>query len=152
MVQASMVQAKVQTGTISESEIVDVSAAAEARIRIAHRSDIGRARTLAISLLAELEAQTGGLTDFQSLGEMLRAPDDNNRDRLNDAYQAVIALPERTKTMKALAETLKVLVGLEREAYSIAPLAPDEPPPGKPPDISDPGAYYRWLSAQGAKA
>ncbi|HHD7578734.1 TPA: hypothetical protein ACOVI3_002944, partial [Escherichia coli] len=46
-------------------------------------------------------------------------PDDKGRDRLNEIYQKVISLPSRVKSMKDLSDSLKTLIGLEREAYSI---------------------------------
>ena len=57
--------------------------------------------------------------EYSTMGIMYD-PDEKGKDRLNEVYHAVISLPERTKTMKALGETLKVLIGLEREAYGIA--------------------------------
>ncbi|MGQ7090747.1 hypothetical protein ACUOBA_18165, partial [Escherichia coli] len=38
---------------------------------------------------------------------------------LNEIYQKVISLPSRVKSMKDLSDSLKTLIGLEREAYSI---------------------------------
>jgi hypothetical protein len=104
----------------TERVIVEANAQAIANIRSAHRLDIERARRLCMALVAELESATGNLPELVALGEMLRAPNENGTDRLNDIYQAVISLPERTKTMKALSESLKNLVGLEREAYGLA--------------------------------
>lgn len=104
---------------VSDRQIVETAAQAIVSVRLAHRTDIARARGLTMSLLAELEAQTGNMPGLLDLGEMLRAPNESGADKLNDIYRAVIALPERTKTMKALAESLKHLIGLEREAYGL---------------------------------
>ncbi|HHH0143813.1 TPA: hypothetical protein ACPZB9_004527, partial [Yersinia enterocolitica] len=41
------------------------------------------------------------------------------RDRLNEVYQSIIALPERVKAVKALSDAMKNLIGLERQAYDI---------------------------------
>ena len=109
-----------EKAAVSERRIVESAAQQAATVMIAQRSDISRSRTLCMSLLAELEAETGNIAGLEDLGEILRAPDDQGKDRLNDIYRAVISLPERTKTMKALAESLKHLIGLEREAYNIA--------------------------------
>ena len=56
---------------------------------------------------------------FAELGEMLRQPDQNGNDKLNDVYQKIIGLPSRVDSVKKLAEALKTLVGLEREAYGM---------------------------------
>jgi hypothetical protein len=81
-----------------------------------------------MTLLGELQAQTGNLPGLVELGEILRQPNDNGADRLNDIYRAVISLPERSKTMKALSESLKNLVGMEREAYGLDDKKPEQPP------------------------
>lgn len=104
---------------LKQKAVLEASALDEAKVRISHRRDITRARSLSMSLLAELEAQTADVPALAELGELLRSEGDRGTDRLNDLYRAVISLPERTKTMKALSESLKNLVGMEREAYGI---------------------------------
>lgn len=105
----------------SEREVVDANAQAVADIRLAHRRDISRARRVTNALLDELEQQTDPETVqlLEQLGELLYAPDDKGRDKLNELYQAVISLPERSKTMKVLAESLAKLVDLERAAFGM---------------------------------
>ncbi len=44
-------------------------------------------------------------------------PDDKGQDKLNEIYHKVISMPERVKSVKALSEALKNLIGLERQAY-----------------------------------
>ncbi|MEY2854643.1 MAG: hypothetical protein RL030_1775 [Pseudomonadota bacterium] len=137
LVAASMVTGKVAAETkVRDAEIVEAGGLAAATVQLSHRADIRRARLLTMSLLAELEAQTGNVPGLVELGEILRSPNDSGSDRLNDIYRAVIALPERTKTMKALAESLKHLVGMEREAYGLDSKAPDGTP------VSG-GVFYR---------
>lgn len=135
---------------VSEREVIEATASAIAQIRGQHRADIGRARALSVALLVELESQTGNLPGLEELGEVLRTPNENGVDKLNDIYRAVISLPERTKTMKALSESLKNLVGLEREAYGLAN-APSGPAPGADTAIPDDPieasrAYQRLMS------
>ncbi|MEJ5151230.1 helix-turn-helix domain-containing protein [Comamonas sp. MYb396] len=106
---------------VSEREMVDGVAKERASVQLAHRKDIGRARKLTNALLDELEGQTDPATLelLDQLGELLYKPDDKGRDKLNDLYQAVISLPERSKTMKVLAESLAKLVDLERTAFGM---------------------------------
>ncbi|MNV92608.1 hypothetical protein D3C71_1872240 [compost metagenome] len=73
-----------------------------------------------MSLLDELETETGDIDLFRELGDILRSEDDKGQDRRNDVYQKVISSAGRIDSMKKLAETLKNLVGIEREAYGIA--------------------------------
>ena len=106
---------------IAEKAVIDANAQAVADIRLAHRGDIRRARNLTNSLLAELEAQTdpSTLSMLHELGELLRSEDDNGQDRRNDLYMKVISLSERSKTMKTLADSLRLVVDMERTAFSM---------------------------------
>lgn len=104
---------------VTEQVIVAVEAQVEARIRLAHRADITRMRLLVLRLLTECEAESADPAIFEWLGELLRNPDEKGQDRLNEAYQKAISLPQRIKGVKELAETLRVLIALEREAYGI---------------------------------
>ena len=122
LVNKSLVTSAVTAETkIAEKAVIDANAQAVADIRLAHRSDIRRARNLTNSLLAELEAQTdpSTLAMLHELGEMLRNEDDNGQDRRNDLYTKVISLSERSKTMKTLADSLRVVVDMERTAFSM---------------------------------
>lgn len=105
---------------VSELREIEIGAEAIARIKLAHRTDIARSRALAMKLLEELEIQTDNLDLMKQLGELMHAPDENGKDRLNDLYRKAIELGSRTGVMKALGDTLKTLVGLERDAYGIA--------------------------------
>lgn len=104
---------------VSERLIVEANAEVIAQVRLTHRGDIARARKLCMSLLAEIEVETENLDLFEELGELLRAEDDKGQDKRNDVYRRVISGASRIDSMKKLADALKVLVGLEREAYGI---------------------------------
>jgi len=124
LVRTAEVRSKVRTeGAIPERELIDAGAETVATVKLTQRKDIARARTLAMSLLAELEAETGSIDLFHELGEMLRAEDDKGQDKRNDLYQKVISSAGRIDSMKKMADTIKVLVALEREAYGIAEAA-----------------------------
>ena len=117
-----MVSAEVSAQTkVREQEVIEANAQAVADIRLAHRHDIRRARTLTNALLNELEQQTdpNTLAMLQELGELLRREDDNGNDRRNDLYVKVISLSERSKTMKTLADSLRVMVDMERTAFGM---------------------------------
>lgn len=106
---------------ISERELVEASAQAIVSVKLSHRKSISRQRELVERLLQELEAQTGDTDLFDQLGELMHAPDDKGMDKLNDLYRKVIATPQRIDSLKKLAETLKHLIYLEREAFDIVP-------------------------------
>lgn len=119
----------------TEADHVAVEATMRSDVVLAHRADVGRGRRLALKMLTELEDQTDDIPSLRELGEMLRNPDQFGKDRLNDIYMAVIALPERTKTLKALAESLRILVSIEREAFGIAPPSDGDKPQGNAADV-----------------
>ncbi|MCL5634807.1 hypothetical protein M5Y66_09860 [Enterobacter vonholyi] len=118
--------------TISERQLIEATAEVIATVRMEHRSDIRRARTLTNSLLEELESECSDVDALNQLGELLRREDDKGMDKLNDLYHKIISLPGRVKAMKDLADSLKNLIALERQAYSL-----DDPDAGKQSPIDD---------------
>lgn len=122
LVRKDAVRAEVRANqSASEKAVVDANAQAIADIRLSHRRDIRRARTLTNALLSELEQQTDPetLVMLAQLGEMLRNEDEKGQDRRNDLYQKVISLSERSKTLKTLAESLRSVVDMERTAFGM---------------------------------
>ncbi|WP_318357677.1 hypothetical protein [Enterobacter sp.] len=106
-------------GAFSERVLIEATAEVIATVRMEHRGDIRRARELTNTLFDELGAQCADVSALEQLGDIMFDPDDKGRDRLNEIYQKVISLPSRVKSMKDLSDSLKTLIGLEREAYSI---------------------------------
>lgn len=113
---------------VSDKAVIEINAQAIASIRMAHRGDIARGRRLTNKLLDELEGLTDNRELFDQLGELMRDPDDNGFDKRNDLYGKVISLPGRSKTMKEMADTLKTLVSLERQAFNLDEAEGDKPP------------------------
>lgn len=120
LVRKREVRAQVRSeNQISERELVEATAEAIANVRMEHRGDIKRARDLANLLFSELSAECTDVEALHKLGELMLNPDDKGQDKLNDLYHKIISMPQRVKSMKDLSDTLKTLIGLEREAYSI---------------------------------
>ena len=90
-----------------------------ANVRLTHRKDIKRLLTLSASLLSELELQSIDPALLAQFGELMRSPNEFGADRLNDLYAKIISTPGRVETTKKLAETLKLAIGLEREAWGM---------------------------------
>lgn len=105
--------------TLTERVLIEATAEVIATVRMEHRGDIRRARELTNMLFDELGAQCADVSALEQLADIMLDPDDKGRDRLNEIYQKVISLPSRVKSMKDLSDSLKTLIGLEREAYSI---------------------------------
>lgn len=122
---------------VTDRAVIEANAQSIADVRMAHRGDIARSRRLTNKLLDELEDVTDNRDLFAELGELMRSEDDKGQDKRNDLYQKVIDLPARTKTMKELAETLKTLVALERQAYDIVPEQGGDPSGGTPRGMGD---------------
>ncbi|HEM8877730.1 hypothetical protein [Providencia stuartii] len=121
------VSTKVSTEkAISERILIEANAEVIANVRMEHRGDIRRARELTNNLFDELSAECADVPALRKLGELMFSPDDNGRDKLNEIYHSIISLPERVKSAKALSETLKNLVGLERQAYGLDDAQPNK--------------------------
>ncbi|ELI8098515.1 hypothetical protein RSG06_002437 [Yersinia enterocolitica] len=104
---------------LSERILIEANAEVIANVRMEHRGDIRRARKITNALFDELGAECADIDALRKLGELMLQPDENGRDRLNEVYQSIIALPERVKAVKALSDAMKNLIGLERQAYDI---------------------------------
>jgi hypothetical protein len=102
----------------TEQGIVDGNAQVVADIRMAHRRDISRSRRLAIKLLEELEGATDERVTIQEIIAQLKDGDDADTAML-DLASKMMSLPNRTKIMKEIAEAMRVLIALERQAYGI---------------------------------
>lgn len=126
-VSAAAVSARVsEQRAANENQIVEANAELQARVRREQRTDISRSRKLVMTLLTELELQTDNVVLLEQLAELLYDQGDETTKAQQDAqakrmelFQKVISLGGRTSTMKSLAESLKTLVALEREAFGI---------------------------------
>lgn len=115
---------------VTERVLIDANAQVIAQVRSDHRTDIGRYRTLALKLLRELEHQTDSGDLYEQLFELLTDPEGEDADqsaaakerqrKRREVFERALSLGGRTKTMKDLADTLKTLIALEREAYGLA--------------------------------
>ncbi|HIC6478332.1 TPA: hypothetical protein ACW5EZ_004657, partial [Salmonella enterica subsp. enterica serovar Thompson] len=138
LVRKQEVRKTVRTKTeLTERVLIEATAEVIASVRMEHRGDIRRARELTNTLFDELGAQCADVGALEQLGDIMFAPDDKGRYRLNETYQKVISLPSRVKSLKDLSDSLKTLIGLEREAWSIGTVEPEKTPlPGKDTDLT----------------
>jgi len=118
LVRREAVRSEVRTDAACEREIIEVNATQMANVLLKGRGDIQKARALVMRLLEELEQMTNGGDLLDQLATLMRDPE-ANADKLQEVYRKVISLPARVDTMKKLAEALKILIALEREAYGI---------------------------------
>jgi hypothetical protein len=101
MVIAAMVANKVDA--TKEASIIVEAAGQQAGVRLSHRSDISRSRSLALKLLTELE----------SLGK------------------GDLSLERRVSATKTLSDAMKTMITLEREAWGLS--TDSTPDPKDPP-------------------
>lgn len=106
---------------VTERRIIETNAQVIAEVRVSHRRDIARARSLAMKLLDELEIQTDNLNLLEQLETALAG--EGGSDAMTRVFQRVTSTSGRIDSAKKLAEAMKVLVGMEREAYGIVDAA-----------------------------
>lgn len=126
LVRKEAVRSEVRTErTASEREVVDANARAVADVKLAQRTHIQRASTVAMSLLAELEEQTTHPELFEEIEQVLATQAKGEaltpaaRTKLQDGMSKAMSLSSRSSTMRSLAESLRILITLERQAYGI---------------------------------
>lgn len=111
----------------TEKQIIDANAEMMANVIRGHRHDATRLRAVVNTLLEKVELVLSESALFAQIGEICAKPDDNgSADKVNEIYHKVIALPSQTDTTKKLAETLKLLIELERKIFKIEE-APEDP-------------------------
>lgn len=122
LVRKSEVRAEVrkEANLANEREIIEANAQVIADAVLNQRKDVQRARSTVQKLFAEMDASIDGIEDLERLGELMdRSDEDGNLDKLNAVYRKIIALPSRVDSTKKLAESLRILVELERKVLRI---------------------------------
>lgn len=147
----------------AEEEIVEFRSKTIAEVRGAQQRDIHRCRALAMRLWLDLESQVVDQLTHETIAELVLTvdvPEGDDEQAIMAArraqvqamkrraqFDAVLSLPERSKTIKNLTEVIERLVGLESKAYGIVqPKESEEPPPSK--DTGTARDHYEWLCRQ----
>lgn len=113
---------------LSQEQTIELASEVTATIVIKQQGRIKRHQLVAEALLNELEAQTIDRSLYEELGVLMRSPDKNGLDKLNDLYHKVIGTSSRIDSHKKAVETEKTLISLERQAFNITDAAPAETP------------------------
>lgn len=130
LVSKQLVSASVSTQTnVSERQIVEANATLMADTVLNQRTDIQRAIRIINQLWGEIEAEGEYTEEFRAMGEMLRSENDFGEDKLNDLYRAAIGMPQRVKSVKLLADALKVLIDLQRRVLKLDEYSPESAAP-----------------------
>lgn len=127
----------------AEAAAVEASAQAITNVVLGHRTDIARARRLAMSLLGELEEQ-GQRLDPAMFDRMLSAAGLSGQDAANlrKRIESSLALGNRVSTLQQLVTVLGRAIELERAAFGVAMPGSDPPPPA-PADAFPPLDEFR---------
>lgn len=114
----------------AERALVEASAEALKDVLLGHRIDIRQARGLATSLLDELRAMTNTPELFEKLCVLVssEAGDGQSVMKRADAFAKVLDHPSRVDSLRKLGDTLKTLIGLERQAFGLKDGEADRPP------------------------
>lgn len=120
LVSKQLVSTLVSTQTnVSERQIVEANANLLADTVLNQRTDIKRAMNIVVGLWNQIEAEGDYTEEFRRVGELMRNENDFGEDKLNDMYFAAIGMPQRVKSVKLLADALKVLIELQRKVLRI---------------------------------
>lgn len=119
----------------AEKATVEAVASTQATVRLAHRADIERTRRVCMGMLIELEQQSADPALMAEAADILRStpPEEMTKDKrakLAEAAAKAGSLQARSSVMRALSESLKGLIALERQAFGIREEMPEPPPPG----------------------
>lgn len=118
LVRKAEVRSKVRSerSAHDERETIETTAQLMADAVLHQRKDVSRSRAIVQKLFAELEAEGDGLEDLAMLAEALQSGDE---EKLSQIARKVIAFPSRVDSAKKLADSLRVLVELERKVLRI---------------------------------
>lgn len=121
---------------LAEQEVVEANAELQYRIRMEHRTDIGKTRGLFKKLLAEVESATDEKDSLKAFltkaADMVDRALEDVTDKLDisetrgllkdirDDVHKLTSLSNRIEQTKKLTEVLEKLVRLEREAFGIS--------------------------------
>lgn len=117
----------------TDAETVDVNARVQASAILRHRKDVAQAQELTSELLNELRATTLDWPTFERLDQLVRKASASGKVREKDVpellatFRRVTSITTRIDNNKKLAETMKVLVDLERKVLAIDDATPVDP-------------------------
>jgi hypothetical protein len=112
-------------GRVGERDVIEANAEAIAQVIRSHRTSIGKAQGLTQKLMVELEQQTNEPELLEQIADALATtgddPEADEKARMAGrlALHGALQLGSRSTTLRTLAESLKTLVTLERQAFRV---------------------------------
>lgn len=115
-IQMAVEEKVARTAAAEGQDVIEANANALATVELTQRQDIRNLREMVALLAEECRAQVKNPADFDKLGELMAKDDgEGTVDKLNELYRKVVSMPGRISSVKQLAETLKILIELERK-------------------------------------
>lgn len=115
-------EAAAKAGKESEPAIIEANAEVQAAIIRSHRKDVTRARGVCNRLMDELEVMTMMGHELEDLACSAAIEEGGSGADMNKriaAFTKAVGNGSRITSMKALADALRILIGIEREAFGI---------------------------------
>lgn len=123
------VSKEVRNGAQKVSTVVLAVAEQNTKVILGHRTGLARLNEIKNKLLNQIEQAADNLPDLEEVIEMIRKPDDNGRDAVNDAMRKAMSRSALVDDLKKLADVDEKARKGEREAFKIdapAEKTPDE--------------------------
>lgn len=130
-----LVAKEVASGRQEVANTVLVAAEINTRVILSHRHGLNEITEIKQQLLGQIRQAAANMVDLAEVIEMARNPDDNGKDRLNDALHKAMGRSALVDDLKKLAEVDEKVRKGEREAFGIESLA-DTPDTAKPKRIT----------------
>lgn len=104
---------------ISERDVISASAEAIVEVVRGQRKNLGELSEIYRALVQKAKAIVSEARLFEQIGEICESPDEGGQDKIGEIYKKVCSLPVQTELVKRLAETLKLIIELERKVFRI---------------------------------
>lgn len=113
------VSKEVRNGAQKVSTVVLAVAEQNTKVILGHRTGLARLNGIKNKLLDQIEQAADNLPDLEEVIEMIRKPDDNGRDAVNDAMRKAMSRSALVDDLKKLADVDEKARKGEREAFKI---------------------------------
>lgn len=146
-VRSELVRSEVRTEsqrTESERETVEQAAAAIVQLVRGHRKDLTRGRSLVAKLMEQLDVAADSRDELEALIEVETEPPEGASKAAEQAMMAkrkamlaAVSLPSHAGVLRDLANVLKSLIPLERQAFNVDTAPPEKPPEEQSDEVLD---------------
>lgn len=132
-----------RTAAVVDTDAVETAAEIQKSVLLGQRKRIGSLSTQVTGMLAELQTQTLAASELNAIGELVAMAKGQLDDaecqpaqiaKRMEAFEKSLNLAARVDTAKKLADTLKTLVALERQAVGLSDNSngdANQPPPAE---------------------